>query len=127
MIPCFRKVLEHNAPIKRRIVVFLLSSLIGIVAGMSADLLGPMRFDFDYIVSSLVLSPALVTLCGVHVTIAYAKPICTFGGFLFIPVYVVLAVWCVKKPTCLAYPAVCLWCMQGFFQLCHRLPPIMGI
>jgi len=95
--------------------------------GILGDLLGPTRFDSHDLAAAQMFSPILVTLGGGRVTIPWARGFCLFGGLGFLPVFILLCVMCIRKPRSWTYVAAFLWAMQGFFQLCHRLSPIMGI
>jgi len=112
---------------KRRILLFAMCSLAGAILGISGDLLGPMRFDLSELIGSLLLSPVLTTVGGIHVTVPWARGICLVGGLAFFPGYIVLLVLVYRDWTPWAYVGAFLWCTQGFFQLCHRAPPMMSV
>ena len=117
---------ENTKPILRRIVPFVLSSAGGVLVGMSGDLLGPMRFDACELLGALLMSPVLVTFGGEHVTIPWARSFFFCSGMAFLPGYVLLLALWLRKPFRWLYPIVFIWCAMGFFQLCHRLLPMMS-
>ena len=121
------KIAERRTQRRWRVVLFLLWSSAGVLVGVSGDLLGPMRFDAYDILGSVLMWPVLVVFGGNHVTIPWVRDFCVFGGLAFMPGHIVLLVFCLLRAYRWTYVGAFLWCAQGFFQLCHRLPPIMSV
>ena len=110
----------------KRLLQFLLSSVAGMFTGISGEYLGPVRYDGSDLAGAILLSPFLATFFGAACTIPFLSPILMISGLVYIPVYILLLVLCLRKSGNWQYVAVYLWCVQGHFQLLLRMHVVMS-
>ncbi|OJH38079.1 hypothetical protein [Cystobacter ferrugineus] len=112
----------------RRTALLLLGTLVGINMGVAGDLLaGDYPVSFKDVAAALVLSPFMVTCGGVHVARGSLSTLFMVGGFLFWPVYALLARGWLKSGKPWVLMVTVLWCAQGFFKVVLRSLVILSV
>ena len=113
---------------KRRLVILVVSTLAGVVLGLSADFLTDGdAVSLDDVLATLILSPLAVTLGGFAVPLGdrWGLSAAVFsGGLLFWPVYGLCAWQWLRKTTPWLWLLIFLWSAQGFFHAVCRMKMI---
>ena len=123
----------------RRLVGLLFVSLLGVAVGVLADLQSTEPLSFpprsaaalvgDVLVA-LLFAPLVTTVGGFVAFRWLPLPLALlFGvfGWLFCPVYALLA-WRWLKTGALGWLLLLMfWCVQGFFQVLHRMELVMSV
>jgi hypothetical protein len=117
----------------------LLGSLLGAGLGMLGDVVAveplyfPPRSVADWVghfIGALILSPLAVPI-GAAAAFDWMPHqlnlVVALFGLCFWPVYAVLAWRWMKTGAESVLIALVLWCVQGFFQVLHRLEVIMSV
>lgn len=99
-------------------------SALGVGLGLCADLIdGPVRD----VLTALLLAPVAVTVGAYGVTIPELHLPLLIGGCLFWPGYALLCWSWARQPSRARLVMIGLWCLQGFFQLEHRVAGILSV
>ena len=111
---------------RTRLLLLVLTTAIGVAAGLAGDLDGPGSVTTGDMMTAVVLSPIVATFGGGAASYGGMRGLFIIGGFLFWPVYLVLAWSWIRRGCWWIMLVVPFWVAQGFFRLVHRMWLIMS-